>query len=111
MSVILHELFHIIMHFGNISSIHLLPNIQTGVEITLINSTGFDPMAEELIAYLISISTLIVTANVICRVHDRNSSKTIQQILFGNSLTRTIDPADILALAVSADIIQGKLAA
>lgn len=85
LSVVLHEVFHIAMHFGNITSIHLFPNLSAGVEITSVAPAGYDVMLEEAIAYAISSLTILVTIIVVWKIHDAKDTRTYEQILFSKA--------------------------
>jgi len=62
LSVVLHESFHIVMHWGNIEAIQLFPpsgNVAQVVTGPLPN--GYNVMNEELIAYSITTVVLVIT--------------------------------------------------
>jgi hypothetical protein len=69
LSIVAHELFHIIMHIGHIESIHIFPNFFTIVEITT-NQPGTTSLYEELIAYSITAVILLITIIDVFAIHD-----------------------------------------
>lgn len=76
LSVAAHELFHIILHWGEIKGIHILPGNDAIVEILFTSSVNYDTAAEELFAYSISTSTLLLTAMLVNDIHEVKNATT-----------------------------------
>ncbi len=85
LSIVLHELFHIIVHWGDIVSIILFPNARTIVEINSLSTHQYNTDLEELLAYSITIATLLVTTIIICRIHDKKDSRSFSKTLLPKS--------------------------
>lgn len=94
LSVVMHELFHIIMHLGEIRSIHIFPDTQAIVEILLVPSPYHDLVVEEAIAYIITMTTLILTAILVGDIHDARSTKSVRQTLFTEDFTHILTETD-----------------
>lgn len=106
MSVVLHELFHIAMHWGQITHISILPNSSALVELTVPLPNGYDLAGEEMAAYLITIAVLMVTALIISRIHDTTDHRSSSQILFPkHSDMHQLQPHELLELAYRANVI------
>lgn len=77
MSVVLHELFHAIMHVGDITSVVLFPNSHAIFGMT---HSAMDPSAlviEELTAYGISAAVLLITIIDVFAIHDSRKSEPV----------------------------------
>lgn len=70
LSVAMHELYHIVVHFGEIDAIHIFPDTQAIVEVLFTPTQHYNLAAEEAVAYTITMLTLILTAMLISDVHD-----------------------------------------
>lgn len=82
LSVTLHELVHVISHWGQITGVNFFPNFYTVAELIIDLPTGYDLDGEEFLAYVISAVTLIVTAIIIAKIYDSTDSRSVNQILF-----------------------------
>ena len=82
LSITLHELLHIILHWGQITGISVFPNFYTVAEVVIDVPDGYDLAAEEFLAYMISALVLLFTAGFITRIYDNGDTRTVQQILF-----------------------------
>ncbi len=82
LSIALHELLHIVLHWHQIVGIRFFPNIYTVAEVVVDLPEWYDLAAEEFVGYTITAGVLIITAIVIAQVHDRNDKRTVRQILF-----------------------------
>lgn len=104
-SIVAHELFHILMHVGEIKSIQLFPNLHTVIEITTTQpATG--SLTEELFAYGITAVILFITVIDIFAIHDSRSSKDSREVLFGNQDDwSNIDNAHFMEIATKAKLI------
>ena len=70
LSVVAHELFHIMMHFGNITNIEFFPDFFSVVTITSNVPAGYDFVAEEFVAYTITLIILLITCVDVAAIHD-----------------------------------------
>ena len=82
LSITLHELLHLGLHWHQITGIRFFPNFYTIAELIVNIPETYDLASEEFIAYAISASTLLITAGIIAKVHDSNDTRTVNQILF-----------------------------
>lgn len=94
LSIAAHELFHIIIHWGEIESMHLFPDRAAIFEIIFTPSTTYDLVLEEGIAYTITIVTLILTAMLIGDIHDARDTKNTHQTIFGKDLREVYPGSD-----------------
>lgn len=85
MSVVLHELFHVIMHWGEIVSVRIFPDLYTIVAIQSHSTPGYNVSNEELIAYGITIVVLLATLDLITVFRDATDHRTSREILIGKS--------------------------
>lgn len=90
-SIVTHELFHIILHWGEIKSIHVFPNSEVIVEIILTSSLPYNSAIEEALAYGISMITFIMSAMLIEDISqvkmERGEGFTIHQVLTSDEVT------------------------
>lgn len=86
-SVALHELFHILMHLGEIKQISLFPDSHAIITITTTLSSRYDLNIEEALAYSITILVLLVTVIDVCAIHDSRDKKNFSQTLFPHEKT------------------------
>ena len=73
LSVVAHELFHILMHFGNITKIEFFPDFYSVLTITSNVPPGYDFVAEEFVAYAITLIILLITCIDVAAIHDSKS--------------------------------------
>lgn len=81
LSVVLHEAFHVLVHWGNITSVEFFPDSHAIMAITATTQQGYDVHLEEGIAYMITFATLVVTAMVVSRLSDRKDGRTVAQMM------------------------------
>jgi len=99
LSVLLHELFHVIMHWGHIVGVGLFTNPATIVEIVVSVPKGYSTDFEELIAYTITVLTMLVTVIIICKIHDAKDTRTFNQIIFPkNSEMHHLSTTEVMKL-------------
>lgn len=84
LSIALHELLHIVLHWHQIVGLRFFPNIYTVTEVVVSLPEQYDLATEEFIGYTITAGVLIITAIIIVKVHDKNDTRTARQILFPN---------------------------
>lgn len=73
LSIVAHELFHVLVHAGNITKIEFFSDFYSIVTITSIVPRGYDFVAEEFIAYSISTVILFITFIDVVAIHDSRS--------------------------------------
>lgn len=88
LSILLHELLHIIMHWHHIVGVQFFPDWFTVAELVVDLPAGYDLDSEEFIAYGISAAVLIVTAILIAKVHDDSDKRTVSQMIFPETIPR-----------------------
>lgn len=100
MSIILHELFHVLVHWGDVQGYNLFSRHGAVVELFVWAPQGYDLQGEEMFAYAITLATLLVTVMLIFRIHDATDDRTAGQILFPNDKEmQKIPPAELLSMA------------
>lgn len=100
LSVVLHELFHILMHLDDMPRIGLFPQGHGAiVEILVWLPQGYDLEGEEIGAYTITLLTLMITVGIIFRIRDSRDKRSAAQILFPNDKKmQKLKPAELLKL-------------
>ena len=102
MSVVLHELFHIFVHWGEIASVDLFPSRHAIVEIVLSSPREFNLLVEEAIAYSITLLVLLMTVVLVNKLQDRASEKSFSQLFFpGES-----DPRGLVEFAYTSQLLR-----
>lgn len=100
MSVVLHELFHIIVHWGHIVRIQIFPDSGAIMEVTSLTQKGYDPQVEEGIAYLITMVTMLITAALVFTIHDKRDTRSFTQTVFPkNTDMQSLSRRELLQLA------------
>lgn len=100
LSVVLHELFHILMHWGRISHISLFPRFGSIVEIDAKLPPGYDLAGEEMAAYAITLVVIFITTVIIFRIGDSEDKRSSAQILFPEDKEmQKLNPAEMLELS------------
>ena len=99
LSVVLHELFHVLMHWGEVTHINFFPNLWTVVEIETAISPGYDLDGEEIVAYGITLFVLLMTTVIVFRIKDSEDKRSVGQILFPKDKEmQKMDPSEMLGL-------------
>ena len=70
LSIALHELLHIILHWGNITMIGVFPSSGTIMQEIVVVPQGYNIGLEEAAAYTITMVTMITTIIVVWHIHD-----------------------------------------
>lgn len=110
LSVILHELFHVAVHWGSIKAISVFPNVYTIVEIQSTGVGHYDTTLEELFAYTITLITLLITALAITGAHDRKDTKSFSKtILPKHSELHSLTEAELLELAMKTNVFKIRI--
>lgn len=104
LSVILHELFHIVMHWGHITHVVFFPALGTLVQIDAALPPGYDLNGEEMVAYFITFLVILLTFAIVLRIHDSEDKRSPSQIIFPeDSDMQNLNPEELLDLAEKAD--------
>ena len=104
LSVVLHELFHILMHWSYITRVVFFPTLGTVVQIDTALPPGYDLDGEEIVAYFITLLTILLTFAIVLRIHDSEDKRSPGQIIFPNdSDMQKLNPTELLDLAEKAD--------
>lgn len=82
LSIALHELMHVALHWHQIVGIQFFPNIYTVAEVIVSLPESYDLATEEFVGYSITAGVLVITAIVVARIHDKNDKRTVRQIIF-----------------------------
>lgn len=82
LSVILHELFHILVHWGDIQHVHFLSSGGAIVEVNVWAPPGYDLEGEEIAAYGITLLVILITTMIIFKIGDSEDRRSSSQILF-----------------------------
>lgn len=96
LSVVMHEVFHVFMHLGEIRGINLFPDKASIVEIVFMPTAEYDLAFEEALAYTITMITLILTAMLVSEIHDSRDERTVGEVMGAD--VADLDPAALSAL-------------
>ena len=72
LSVVLHELLHIILHWGNITAINFFPPNGNIVQVVANTPDGYNVMLEEIFAYAITAIAIIITVIIAHKNYYKN---------------------------------------
>jgi hypothetical protein len=108
LSIILHELFHVLMHLDQIPHIGLFPGHSGAiVEILVQLPQGYDLEGEEIVAYTITLLVMLATVMIIFKIHDHTDERTSAEILFPyDKEMQKMSPEELLKLVDRADIAE-----
>lgn len=81
LSVVMHELFHIIVHWGEVTDVNLFPDSHAIVEVLFVPSAEYDLVVEEALAYMITMATIVLTAMLIHDIDDLRDNRSVEQII------------------------------
>ncbi|MDB5180217.1 MAG: hypothetical protein JWN12_849 [Candidatus Saccharibacteria bacterium] len=87
LSVVLHELFHAVMHWGHITSIGFFTTPGTIVQIISVVPEGYNVASEEAVAYTITATVILITIAIIGAIHDTKDTRSFSQILFPKGIS------------------------
>lgn len=108
--VVLHELFHILVHWNTIVSINILPNIYTLVEVNSVSLHHYDTSLEELIAYSITLSVLLITAMLIVKINDSKDTRSFSEILLPkNSDIKNLSESEFFELVHKSELFKNRV--
>lgn len=106
LSVALHELFHVAMHWNTIINIELFPDHAAIMAITSNTPSGYDVHYEELVAYGITLVTMLVTIAVICAIRDRKDTRSFAETVFPrDEQMQQLNAHELYELAVRAKLV------
>jgi hypothetical protein len=104
LSVVLHELFHILVHWGHVTHVSFFPRLTTIVEIKAWLPPGYDLEGEEIAAYGITLVVMLITTIIIFRVGDSEDKRSPSQILFPKDKEmQKLDLSNVLELSSITD--------
>lgn len=107
LSIVLHELFHVVMHMDQVEHIGLFPSHDAIVQINVWLPPGYDIEGEEIIAYTITFAVMLLTAAIVLRIHDAADERTTAQILFPKDKDmQNLSPQELLEIADRANAHQ-----
>ncbi|MFZ2544547.1 MAG: hypothetical protein WAW80_01070 [Candidatus Saccharimonadales bacterium] len=86
LSVLLHELFHALIHWNHIANIGSILNNGSIAEILITEPQAYDLEGEEMVAYLITFIVIIATVMLIYKIYDATDTRSSHDILFPNRL-------------------------
>lgn len=99
-SVMLHELFHIFMHWGEVRHVSIFPSDSALVGIGVWVPPGYDMEGEEIAAYGITLIVILITSMTIAKMNDNYDERSIGQILFPNDeKMQHLSPEEMLRLS------------
>lgn len=105
LSIVLHEAFHVAVHWDAIQSITLLPNPMVLVEITSTAHATDNLILEEAVAYSITILVLLLTIMAISKVHDSKDARGFKEIaLPKHSSLHELDIAELIEIAYRTEL-------
>lgn len=97
LSFMLHELFHLLMHWGEVSHVTFFPKPDILAELSVSLPTEYDLAGEEIVAYIITFAVVLVTIMVIFKVGDDTDQRSSGQILFPEDKEmQKLDPSQML---------------
>ena len=81
LSIVLHEAFHVWMHWGEIVSVRFFQGLSIA-EVIVMEHKDYDVDGEEVAAYLITILVIMLTVIAIYRIHDSTDARSVRQLLY-----------------------------
>ena len=82
LSLIAHEMVHVIMHWGHVSHVYIFPNPWTLVQVATDLPPGYDIVGEEIVAYTITFIVIVFTAVAALKIYDDSDERSPAEILF-----------------------------
>ena len=100
LSVALHELFHIVVHWQGIRHIDFFPTPWSMVQIDVAIPEGYDLIGEEMAAYGVTLFVLFITAFIIFKMNDSEDKRSSGEILFpDDDKMQHLKPSKMLELS------------
>ena len=82
LSVVLHELYHVAMHWGDVVAFRILPAPFVLAEVEFIFRPGHSLFAEELVAYTISSLVIITTVFILLALpHKKGAARSTASLI------------------------------
>lgn len=94
LSVVMHELFHVIVHLGEVTGVSILPGTGAIVAVTLAYTAEYHQGLEEALAYVVTLVVLLLTTMLVCDIHDSRSTKSIRQTILPKDFSDTYSQHD-----------------
>lgn len=106
LSILLHETFHVAMHWGSIAGIHVFPSSMAIMAVDSYNDTGMNIYTEEAIAYGITLSVMIGTAALIGYISDKKDPRTFTETVFPhNKGMQNLSKSELFELAARVNLL------
>lgn len=100
LSVALHELFHIVVHWQDIRHIDFFPTPWSMVRIDAVIPEGYDLAGEEMAAYGITLFVVFLTALILFKMKDSEDKRSSGEILFpDDDKMQHLKPSKMLELS------------
>ena len=99
MSIVMHELFHIILHWNEIIEVGLFPDRHAIFEVLFVPTADDDIVVEEIVAYAITMATLVITAMIINDINELRDKRSVSQIVMNNRSSKAQNKANSENLA------------
>lgn len=106
LSIILHEVFHVLLHWGSIVEVNLFTSHGAIMEIISRTAPGYNAQLEEVGAYTITLITILCTAFVISKMHDKKDTRSFTQTVFPkNKAMQHLSPQELFELAARVNLL------
>jgi membrane-bound metal-dependent hydrolase YbcI (DUF457 family) len=79
LSILLHELFHYIMHAKDFIRFYIFPSNGNIAQVVTYIPKGYNMLQEEIVAYIITSLVLLITMLLIVKILLANDNKTIEK--------------------------------
>lgn len=100
LSLVLHEAFHIAMHWQYIQHISLFPPGGVIARVDVALPPGYDLEAEEMVAYGITMIVMIITIIIMYKIRDTNDTRSAGEMLFPKQKDmQKLSPSQMLKLS------------
>jgi hypothetical protein len=110
LSLVLHEFFHILLHWGNIQSFVLFPDGKAIVEMVAYVPVGYNVQLEEFIAYGITVATLLITLGLIWKVSDKRTTRTFRTAVLPKwSTLHQLESHELYELALKTKVFDSRI--
>lgn len=88
LSILAHELFHVITHWTNIQSVRIFPDGKTIMEVVATTPVSSDLLFEETIAYTITIFVILLTIMLVCDISDSRDNRSVRHTLLSKNMLK-----------------------
>ncbi|HMR73036.1 MAG TPA: hypothetical protein PKD68_03445 [Candidatus Saccharibacteria bacterium] len=100
MSIAAHELFHILVNWGRIAGVEFLADGHTLAIVVTETLPGYNVVFEEMMAYLITVTVLLLTIVLIGDVHSTKDNRTVAETIFGKN-ANSVSSEEMMVIAGS----------